>query len=82
MIIGLLAFMVFLAFILAFWEIQIEGKDGWAAKAPCWRIEKGWLVKLTGGRPITGYHFFITLFYLIYVAKWNYAFFEKLGFNM
>ena len=46
--------MVFLAFILAFWEIQIEGKDGWAAKAPCWRIEKGWLVKLTGGRPITG----------------------------
>ncbi|MFW6105295.1 MAG: hypothetical protein ACOC7P_01795 [Chloroflexota bacterium] len=50
MIIGLLAFMVFLAFLLAFWEIQIEGKDGWAAKLPAWRIEKGWLVKLAGGR--------------------------------
>ena len=23
--------MVFLAFLLAFWEIQIEGKDGWAS---------------------------------------------------
>jgi hypothetical protein len=62
MIIGLLAFMVFLAFLLAFWEIQIEGKDGWAAKLPAWRIEKGWLVKLAGGRPITGYHLFMTLF--------------------
>jgi hypothetical protein len=56
-----LAFMVFLAFILALWEIQIEGKDGWAAKAPCWRIRKGWLVKMMG-RPLTGYHVFMTLF--------------------
>src|SRR4030042_3144204 len=62
MIIGFLAFMVFMSFILAFWEIQIEGKDGWAAKAPCWRIEKKWLVRLTGGRPLTGYHVFMTLF--------------------
>ncbi len=62
MIIGFLAFMVFLAIILAWWEIQIEGKDGWAAKLPGWRVEKGWLVKVTGGRPITGYHLFMTLF--------------------
>ena len=62
MIAGFLAFMVFLAFILALWEIQIEGKDGWAANAPGWRIEKGWAVKLTGGRPITGYHVYMTLF--------------------
>jgi hypothetical protein len=54
--------MVFLACILALWEIQIEGKDGWASKVPSWRIEKGWLVKLSGGRPITGYHFFMALF--------------------
>ena len=68
MIIGFLAFMVFLAFILALWEIQIEGKDGWAAKAPCWRIEKGWIVKLVmKGRPITGYHFFMTLFLITMV---------------
>jgi hypothetical protein len=67
MIIGFGAFMVFLAFILALWEIQIEGKDGWAAKLPCWRLEKGWLVKLTGGRPITGYHLFMTLFLIAMV---------------
>src|SRR4030042_1546966 len=64
MIFGLLGFMVFMAFILALWEIQIEGKDGWAAKLPGWRIEKGWAVKLMGGRPITGYHIFLTLFTL------------------
>jgi hypothetical protein len=67
MIAGFVAFMVFLAFILALWEIQIEGKDGWAAKLPGWRIEKGWLVKVTGGRPITGYHVFMTLFLITMV---------------
>ena len=67
MIIGLLVFIVFLAFLLAFWEIQIEGKDGWAAKLPAWRIEKGWLVQLAGGRPITGYHLFMTLFLIAIV---------------
>ena len=59
--------MVFLAFLLALWEIQIEGKDGWAAKLPAWRIEKGWPVKLAGGRPITGYHLFMTLFLIVIV---------------
>ena len=62
MIYGFLAFMVFMAVILALWEIQIEGKDGWAAKLPGWRIEKGWLMKLTGGRPLTGYHLYMTIF--------------------
>jgi hypothetical protein len=56
MLIGLLVFMAFLGFLFANWEIQIEGKDGWAAKLPAWRIKKGWLIRLIGGRPITGYH--------------------------
>jgi hypothetical protein len=67
MIFGLLVFMVFMAFILALWEIQIEGKDGWAAKLPGWRLGQGWLVKLTGGRPVTGYHLFMTLFLIALV---------------
>jgi len=67
MIIGLLVFLIFLAFILALWEIQIEGKDGWAAKSPGWRIEKGWVMKLTGGRPLTGYHVFMTVFLIAIV---------------
>lgn len=67
MITGLLVFMVFMSVILALWEIQIEGKDGWAGNLPCWRIEKGWLLKLTNGRPVTGYHFFMTLFLIAMV---------------
>jgi hypothetical protein len=62
MLVGLLVFMVVLAFILALWEIQIEGKDGWAAKLPGWRLDKGWVMKLTGGRPVTGYHIYMTVF--------------------
>ena len=62
MLAGFLVFMVFLSVILAIWEIQIEGKEGWAAKLPAWRIEKRWIIKLTGGRPVTGYHVFMTLF--------------------
>jgi len=65
--IGLLIFMVCLAFLLAMWEIQIEGKDGWGAKSPGWRIEKGWVMKLTGGRPLTGYHVCMTLFLIAMV---------------
>ncbi len=67
MLFGFLVFMVFLAFILALWEIQIEGKDGWAAKIPTWRVEKAWVVKLTGGRPLTGYHVFMTVFLIAVV---------------
>jgi hypothetical protein len=64
MLVGLLVFLVFLAFVLALWEIQIEGRDGWAAKLPGWRLEKSWLLKLTGGRPVTGYHLYMTVFLL------------------
>jgi hypothetical protein len=67
MIFGLIAFMVLLGFLLALWEIQIEGRDGWAAGLPGWRIEKGWLVRIFGGRPVTGYHIFMTLFLLAMV---------------
>ncbi len=42
-----------LGVIFAQWEIQIEGKRGWAADLPCWRKEKGWVVRLLGGRPLT-----------------------------
>ena len=74
---GLLIFVVFLAFILALWEIQIEGKDGWAAKLPGWRIDKGWLMKLTGGRPLTGYHVYMTVFLIsvihfpLFFIRWS-----------
>ena len=77
MIVSFIVFMIFMAFILALWEIQIEGRDGWAAKVPAWRIEKGWVIKLTGGRPLTGYHVFMTIFLIaivhlpVFFTKWS-----------
>ena len=46
--IAFLVYILALAVILALWEIQIEGKNGWAEKLPCWRIEKGWIVRVMG----------------------------------
>ncbi len=69
--------MVFLAVLLALWEIQIEGPDGWAARLPTWRIKSGIMVKLTGGRPVTGYHVLMTVFLIAFVhlpaffVPWN-----------
>ena len=60
--IGFIIYMIVLAVILALWEIQIEGKNGWAGNLPCWRIRKKWIVKILGGRPLTGYHFFMITF--------------------
>ncbi len=77
MLIGYIVFMVFMAFVLAWWEIQIEGKDGWAANSPGWRINKGRLMRLTGGVPITGYHVFMTVFLIaivhlpLFFIDWN-----------
>jgi len=54
-----------LAVVFALFEIQIEGKDGWATKLPCWRKEDGLIVKLSGGRPITGYHIVMVTFVIL-----------------
>lgn len=43
-------FYFLIAAVLAHLEIQIEGKDGWAAKLPTWRWQPPWI-----GRPVTGY---------------------------
>ena len=74
---GLVIYMVILAAVLALWEIQIEGKNGWAGKLPCWRIEKGWISKLLGDKPLTGYHVYMNAFIIIlshlpiFFVKWS-----------
>ena len=50
---------------LALWEIQIEGKDGWASELPCWKIENKWIFRILGGRPLTGYHFYMVTFLIL-----------------
>lgn len=60
-----LIFTLVLAVVHALFEIQIEGGDGWGAKLPTWRKEKGLIVKLLGGRPLTGYHVYMILLLLL-----------------
>lgn len=54
---------LFLAcWLLAQLEIQIEGAHGWAEDLPTWRWGPPWLLKATNGKPVTGYHVYLTLF--------------------
>ena len=46
-------------------EIQIEGKQGWAAELPTWRIENALTRRLMGARGVTGYHVYAHLFVLL-----------------
>lgn len=62
-LVGLLLWVLLLAFLFAEVEIQIEGAAGWAANLPTWRIEQHWLLEVFwGGRPLTGYHAWVFSF--------------------
>ena len=49
-----------ICWILAQLEIQIEGPDGWVSKIPTWRLNAPWILRFTNGKPITGYHVYLT----------------------
>lgn len=55
-------FALLTATLFALTEIQIEGVQGWAASLPTWRVENRWTRLLYGGKPLTGYHFYVLLF--------------------
>jgi len=55
-------FLFLLGWLLAQVEIQIEGPAGWAANLPTWRWGPPWWLKLSNGKPVTGYHFFLLSF--------------------
>jgi hypothetical protein len=75
----MLSWVLLLAYFFAQVEIQIEGRAGWAANLPTWRIEQHWLLDIFwGGRAMTGYHAwifpFIALFFhfpFIFTGKWS-----------
>jgi len=76
--IGLILYTVGIGIVLGYFETQIEGKDGWAEKLPCWRKKDGWIVKnIMGGRPLTSYHLsLISLLIMIlhssfFLITWN-----------
>lgn len=64
-LIKILIYTIIVSVVFAFLEIQIEGKNGWAAKLPCWRIKTGFLTKIIGDRPLTGYFVGIIMSVLI-----------------
>ncbi|HET9986091.1 MAG TPA: hypothetical protein VFQ38_20995 [Longimicrobiales bacterium] len=53
------------AALFALLEIQIEGREGWAAGLPTWRIRNAWTRRLLGAREVTGYHVYFQLFVLV-----------------
>ncbi len=52
------------AWLLARLEIEIEGAHGWAQNLPTWRFSPPWWLELTNGKPMTGYHLYLSLFLL------------------
>lgn len=74
----IVGYIVVLAMLYAFWEVQIEGKHGWGEKLPCWRKETWLTEKLCGKNvPLTSYHiglmaFMIAVFHLVFFfIPWN-----------
>jgi len=46
--------------LLSLFEIQTEGKHGWAEKLPTWKFRSDFLESFPGFRgPITGYHVYL-----------------------
>lgn len=66
-----------IAIVLAYFEVQIEGQNGWASELPTWRINSPNLTWIFGGRPVTGYHVSLNLLLLLFFhwpfifTKWN-----------
>ena len=71
-------YLLFIACIHAQLEIMIEGKEGWAKKLPCWRLNV-FVIKVLLGKELTGYHFylmilFISLFHgILLVTPWTFG---------
>jgi hypothetical protein len=65
--------------LLAQLEIQIEGRHGWAERLPTWRKADSWVLRLTNGKPLTGYHlcfnaFLLTIFHFpLFFVPWSAA---------
>jgi hypothetical protein len=67
-------FTLILAIITALWEIQVEGRWGWAKLLPTFRINV-FFRKLLGGKALTGYHIFLLL---LFVTVFHELFINKL----
>ena len=58
-------FLFFIAVSLAYYEVQIEGPNGWASSLPTWKSTDPSITWIFGGRPVTGYHVSLNIILLI-----------------
>jgi len=78
-IIKLSIYLVLIAIVLAYFEVQIEGPNGWAGVLPTWKTESKWFTWIFAGRPVTGYHVALNLLLFLFFhwpflfVKWNLA---------
>ena len=68
-------FTLIIALITALWEIQVEGKYGWAKLLPTFRINV-FFRKLLGGKSLTGYHIYLLL---LFITVFHGLFINELG---
>lgn len=59
-------FSIISAVLLSLFEIQTEGKNGWAKKLPTWKYSFDFLDSFPGFRgPVTGYHIYLFTMILV-----------------
>ena len=75
-------YLFIVALVLAFLEVQIEGKHGWASKLPTWKPGEVWYARLyrrvMSGKELTGYHLGIFGFVALFL---HYPFFAGTGWS-
>lgn len=76
---GLTLYLFAICLVLALLEVQIEGANGWASALPTWRVGPRWLLRLTFGKAITGYHVWLNSLVILWLhlpfwfAPWSSA---------
>jgi len=71
-------YLLTIAIVLAYFEVQIEGPNGWASALPTWRVTSPNVTWIFGGRPVTGYHVALNALLLLFFhwpfmfKKWNF----------
>jgi hypothetical protein len=64
---GFALYLFVICLVLALLEVQIEGANGWASALPTWRIESKWVLRLTSGKSITGYHIWLNSLLILWL---------------
>ena len=67
LLLNLLLFSILISFVVAKFEINVEGKDGWAKNLPTWRKNNQITRLFFGDYDLTGYHFWFFIMSLTFL---------------